>query len=66
MPVLTYFTTLHQFHDEKEVLFILIDVVKLDNVWMIDLLQYIDLILQANFILISQFSPFIKTSIICK
>ena len=60
---LTYLTTSHELHDKEEVLLILIDVVQLDDVWMIDLFQDIDFILESDFVFLRQFAPRIKTSL---
>lgn len=49
-------TSLHKFHDQEEVLIILVDVVKLNNIGVVDLLQNVDFILKANFVFLRKFS----------
>ena len=53
----TYLTSLHELHDQEEVLVILIDIVKLNNVRVVDLLQNVDFILEANFVFLGKFTP---------
>ena len=54
---MTYLTSLHELHDQEEVLVVLVDVEELDDVWVIDLLQYVDFILKADFVFIGKFAP---------
>ena len=56
----TYFATLHQLHDQEEIFFVLVDVEELNNVWMVYLLENVDLILKADLILFSQLAPTVK------
>ena len=53
----TYLAAAHQLHHEEEVLVVLVYVIQFDNVWMINLLQNIDLILQADFVFPGQLPP---------
>lgn len=43
-----------EFHDEEVVFFVFVDVVKFDNVRVVNLLEDVDLILQANLVLLCQ------------
>ena len=52
-----YLTSLHQLHNQEEVLIIFVNVVKLDNVGMVDLLKNVDFILQADFVFLGKFAP---------
>ena len=53
----TYLTSLHELHDQEEVLVVLIDIEKLNNVRVVDLLENVDFILEANFVFLGKFSP---------
>ena len=53
----TYLTSLHELHDQEEVLVVLVDIVKLNNVRVVDLLQNVDFILEANFVFLGKFTP---------
>lgn len=57
---MTYFAALHELHNQKEVLVVLINVEKLDDVRVVNLLENVDLILQANLILFSQLAPTVE------
>ena len=51
------FTTSHQFHNQKEVLFVLVNVMQLHNIGMVDLLQNVYLVLETNTVFLGHFSP---------
>ena len=53
----TYLTASHELHHEEEVLLVFVDVIQLDNVRVIDLLEDLDLVLEADFVLTGQLSP---------
>ena len=53
----TYLTASHELHDEEEVLLVLVDVKQLDDVRVVDLLQNIDLVLEADFVFFGQLPP---------
>lgn len=57
---MTYFAALHELHNQKEVLVVLINVEKLDDVRVVNLLENVNLILQANLILFSQLAPTVE------
>ena len=54
---LAYLTSLHQLHNQEEVLIVFVNVVELDNVGVVDLLKNVDFILQADFVFLGKFAP---------
>ena len=52
----TYLTSLHEFHNQKEVLVILVNIKELYDVWVINLLQNVDFVLQPDLIFLGQFT----------
>ena len=53
----TYLSSLHELHDQEEVLIIFVDVKELDYVGVIDLFEDIYLVLETNFVFLGKFAP---------
>jgi len=53
----TYLTTIHEFHHKEEILIVLVHIVELDDIWVVNLLENIDFILQSLPVIFCQFAP---------
>ena len=52
----TYLTSLHEFHNQEEILVVLVDIEELYNVWVINLFQNVDFVLKPDLIFLGQFT----------
>ena len=62
----TYLTSLHEFHNQEEILVILVNIKELYDVWVINLLQNVDFVLQPDLIFLGQFTSKKRTKVTIK
>ena len=53
----TYLTSHHELHNEEKVFLVFVDVVKLDNIGVVDLFENHDLVLKAHLVFFCKFAP---------